>query len=120
MSATERQIPAALELGAVLVANKTSTRSLPFNTQIRVAIGAANRSTHYAAEWLTLLGNPAQNTTNDAAIIITAGDPARDVADDYAGAGAVIRLWDYQVGHSGTGLHASAASGAASTIGYSG
>ena len=99
---------------------ETLARSLPFNAQVSVGIGAPNRSTHYASEWLRLLGNPAQNTTNDAAIIITAGDPARDVADDYPGAGAVIRLWDYQVGHSGTGVHASAASGAASTIGYSG
>ena len=30
----------------------------------------------------------------------------------------VIRLWDYQVNYKGTGIHASAVSGAASSIGY--
>jgi crotonobetainyl-CoA:carnitine CoA-transferase CaiB-like acyl-CoA transferase len=93
-------------------------RSLPFNAHIKVGLSATNRSTHYAVEWLNLLGNPPQANTNDAAIIITAGDPKRDVAEDYLKAGAVIRLWDYQVGHAGTGVHASAVSGAASAIGH--
>ena len=93
-------------------------RSLPFNTQIVVGIGATNRSTHYATKWLNLLGNPAGTNINNAAIVITAGDPKRDVAEDYPEAGAIIRLWDYQVGHAGSGVHASAVSGAASAIGH--
>ena len=97
-----------------------SSRSLPFQAKVRIGIGAGNRSAHYATEWLRLLGAPVLAKTGNAAIVITAGDPIRDVALDFPDAGAVIRLWDYQVGHAGTGVHASAVSGAASTIGYAG
>jgi crotonobetainyl-CoA:carnitine CoA-transferase CaiB-like acyl-CoA transferase len=96
------------------------TRSLPFDTKIGVGIGASNRSTHYAVEWLTLLGNPPDADANKADIVIAAGDPKHDVAADFPNAGAVIKLWDYQVGQTGTGVHASAVSGAASAIGYPG
>jgi crotonobetainyl-CoA:carnitine CoA-transferase CaiB-like acyl-CoA transferase len=96
------------------------SRSLPFNAKTAIVLGKGNRSTHYAGEWLNLLGNPDQTDTQAAEIIITAGDPKRDVADDYPEAGAVIRLWDFQVGHAGTGVHASAVSGAAAAIGYPG
>ena len=94
-----------------------SPRSLPFETKAQISIGARNRSTHYATEWLKLLGNPVLSN-GSGAIVITAGYPTRDVALDHPAAGAVIRLWDYQVGHAGTGVHASAVSGAGSAIGY--
>ena len=75
------------------------SRSLPFNAKTAIVLGKGNRSTHYAGEWLNLLGNPDQTDTQAAEIIITAGDPKRDVADDYPEAGAVIRLWDFQARH---------------------
>ena len=92
-------------------------RSLPFQTEKKVGIGAANRSVHYASEWLKLLCAPILTDSSNPSIVITAGNPRRDVALDHPDAGAVIRLWDYQVGYAGTGVHASAVSGTASTIG---
>ena len=95
-------------------------RILPFEANFQISMGASNRSTHYAAEWLKLLGAPVLAATASTSIVITAGDPTRDVAADHPDAAVVIRLWDYQVGHAGTGVHASAVSGAASTIGHAG
>ena len=89
-------------------------RSIPFDSGIPLRIIAANRSTHYARHWLRLLG--CRSTGAGQGVTIIAGDTAMPAP----AAGAVIRLWDFQVGMPGTGVLASAVSGAAAVIGRPG
>ncbi|MBT3332095.1 MAG: hypothetical protein HN394_11360 [Rhodospirillaceae bacterium] len=60
-----------------------------------------------------MLGGGDDAAVADTDIAVVGGDTASD-------ANCVIRLWDYQVGHPGTGALASAVSGAAAVIGHKG
>jgi crotonobetainyl-CoA:carnitine CoA-transferase CaiB-like acyl-CoA transferase len=92
------------------------TRRLPLKTAASIGISPGNRSTGYARHWLATLGGSAA-AIEKADIAIVAGDEKVDAATD---ADCVIRLWDFQVGHKGSGVLASAVSGAAAVIGHGG
>jgi len=86
-----------------------------------VRVLESNRSAGYAAEWLRRLGV--------VEVLTGPGGPDVDVAvvgcrsaQDAGGRDVrrLIRLWDFQVGHAGSGHLASAASGAAAAIGEAG
>jgi hypothetical protein len=88
------------------------TRRLPLKTAARIGVSTGNRSAGYARHWLAALGG-SEETIAAADIAIVGGDEEVD-------ADCVIRLWDFQVGHRGSGVLASAASGAAAVIGHGG
>ena len=93
-------------------------RSIEFASEIKVAVIGSNRSTYYAKHWLALSGNPPTGDIEDCNIIITDGLLTEICKESLIKNKVVIRLWDYQVNYKGTGIHASAVSGAASSIGY--
>ena len=95
----------------------TPDRQIPLHG-LSIAVVGGNRSTYYAAYWLRLMGYKFDDQSSDAAIVITAGAVDREKANDHPDASALIRLWDFQVGQAGTGIHASAVAGVSSTIGY--
>ena len=92
---------------------QTARRQLPLNVPARIGVAATNRSAHYAQHWLRILGGSVSRNLEQAEIAIVGGDAAVD-------ADCVIRLWDFQVGHQGSGTLASAVSGAAAVIGHEG
>jgi crotonobetainyl-CoA:carnitine CoA-transferase CaiB-like acyl-CoA transferase len=87
------------------------TRRLPLSASGMIAVEGNNRSAAYARHWLAMLASGTPAGSDSAEIAIVGGDTASD-------AECVIRLWDFQVGHAGTGAMASAVSGAASVIGH--
>ena len=89
-------------------------RSLPFDTGTPVEIVETNRSTHYAAQWLRMLGCQNRNGAGTGGILIVGGEAGAPDPESRS----VIRLWDFQVGLAGTGVHASAVSGASAVIGH--
>ncbi|MBH67676.1 MAG: hypothetical protein CMM58_04920 [Rhodospirillaceae bacterium] len=93
-------------------------RTIEFYSNIKVGVIGNNRSSYYAKYWLTLTGNPPAETCEDCHILVSDGCLEENNFNKHHHAEVNIRLWDYQVGHRGTGIHASAVSGAASTIGY--
>lgn len=89
---------------------RPAARTVADAVKLPVTVAVGNRSTHYAARWLDMLGF---ELADDAPTLITAGE------DNMAPVGhRTIRLWDFQVGIAGTGVLASAASGAATVIGH--
>ncbi len=95
-----------------------TNRKIEFTSDTKIGIVLGNRSTHYAKHWLELTGNPPSTKLSGCRILIVSGEIGGFAGSKYPRAEVVIRLWDYQVGYRGTGTHASAVSGAASTIGY--
>ena len=93
-------------------------RTLPVAAGAAIGIAAGNRSVDYAKRWLGLLGGPTVITTEPARIAIIAGETNGAPAEAYGEAECVIRLWDFQVGWSGGGALACAASGASAVIGH--
>ncbi len=91
----------------------TATRQLPLAATAKIGIAATNRSAEYARHWLRLLGGQDHAASEGTEIAIVGGDAVSN-------ADCVIRLWDYQVGHPGSGTLASAVSGAAAVIGHAG
>ena len=89
------------------------TRQVPLSAAGQTSIAASNRSASYAQHWLSILGSGDNAAVSNADIAIVGGDTASD-------ANCVIRLWDFQVGHPGSGVLASAVSGAAAVIGHKG
>ena len=93
-------------------------RTLDFGSGPRIATDGENVSLGHAVHWLSSVGltyAPAE-TLNDAfPIALVAGHP--DLILDTDSARTDIVLWDFQVGRSGTGLHASAAAGVSWVIG---
>ncbi len=95
-----------------------SCRNLSFRSGLDIKFFGNSRSVYYASHWLKLLGEPQSTGKQKSSIIILDDNWETDVADELAKAEVVIKLWDYQVGYSGRGIHASAISGASSVIGY--
>ena len=85
-------------------------RAIAFEALNRIGVEAGNTSTRHAAHWLRRLGahDPLKKRSG-ADIWITGSGEARHRCE--------IRLWDFQVGHAGSGILASAAGGAATVIG---
>ena len=102
------------------MAETAPSRVISLDTAIKIGVAGTNRSARYAAHWLRLLGCQVETGGLGCPIVIASGDPERDVAGTFPDAGAVIRLWDHQVDHAGTGVHAGAVSGASAVIGHSG
>ncbi len=88
-----------------------------------IRVDRDNRSTHYAARWLEMLGvantQPANNSTSHRVTVVSGTVDNAEVPDT-AGASCIIRLWDFQVDYGGSGILASAVSGAATVIGFPG
>ena len=87
------------------------TRRVPLRTAARIGLSEGNRSVRYARHWLSTLGGQVFDCAAAVDIAIVANDKA-------VNADCVIRLWDFQVGFPGSGILASAVSGAASVIGH--
>lgn len=90
----------------------TALRSIPVQASAEIGIVPSSKSAHYARHWLDLLGCTLGDDIADDGIVITGGE------GDFPNARCVIRLWDFQVGLSGTGVMASAVSGASAVIGH--
>ncbi len=94
-------------------------RNITFASNIKVGIIVTSRSTYYAKYWLTLGGNPPVDDYENCDILVTDGSLKESDLKTSSNNKVNIRLWDYQVGFKGTGIHACAVSGAASSIGHS-
>ena len=95
------------------MSDPAATRRLPLDTTAKIAISPTNRSASYAQHWISTLGGSAAGDLGNAEIAIVGG--YEEVVAD-----CVIRLWDFQVGHGGSGALACAVSGAAAVIGHGG
>jgi crotonobetainyl-CoA:carnitine CoA-transferase CaiB-like acyl-CoA transferase len=95
-----------------------SSRSIPLKSAEKIFVQATNRSACHALHWFELLGCTVSAEPVPGGIVITSGEP--DASENYSDVSCVIRLWDYQVGMAGSGVLASAASGAAAVIGHPG
>ena len=94
----------------------STVRAMAIEDASRISVEVSNRASHYAAYWLELLTGQRPSHGSGATVVLRGGTPksSRD------GASAVIDLWDYQVGRDGSGVLASAVSGAAAVIGEAG
>ncbi|MED5226717.1 MAG: hypothetical protein VX962_06830, partial [Pseudomonadota bacterium] len=101
-----------------MIASKKK-RNITFASNIKVGVIVTSRSTYYAKYWLTLGGNPPVDDYEDCDILVTDGSLKESDLKTSPNNKVNIRLWDYQVGFKGTGIHACAVSGAASSIGHS-
>ncbi|MGI9476026.1 MAG: CoA transferase [Hyphomicrobiaceae bacterium] len=90
-----------------------TNRSIPIEAAARIGVEANNRSSHFAGYWLELLTGHRPWSRSGADILISGATGATRDDDTRSN----IRLWDYQVGHDGGGVLASAISGAATVIG---
>lgn len=88
-------------------------RTIETKAATRIGVKLGNRSSHFAAHWLSLITGQHPAGNPDAEIIIHgASDTAVGTSRS-----ATIRLWDYQVDHEGCGEFACAISGTATVIG---
>lgn len=92
-------------------------RTIAVRATSRIGVAVANRSTHFAAYWLHLLTGQPARADADCDIWIVAGDADLPEGID-SDRTCIIRLWDHQVGFAGSGVFASAVSGAATVIGH--
>ena len=93
-------------------------RTLDFGSEPRIGTTGENVSLGHAVHWLSSVGlatAPADSLGQARGIALVAGYP--DLVLDTDVARTSIVLWDFQTGRSGTGLHASAASGVSWVIG---
>ncbi len=97
-------------------------RTLEFAGGPRVGLRGSNASVFYARHWLDEIGIGAapEDTLKDPAVVIAAGTPGEQLSSiskpdtDMT----LVTLWDFQIGHSGNGLHAAAAAGVSWVIGH--
>jgi crotonobetainyl-CoA:carnitine CoA-transferase CaiB-like acyl-CoA transferase len=93
-------------------------RSLSLPPAVQVRVRGNNRSLRHAQSRLTQLGvHVALSDSAAVGPLLLAGDGAQDKCDLKAEP-YVVRLWDFQVGHRGTGLQAGAAAGVSCVLGF--
>jgi crotonobetainyl-CoA:carnitine CoA-transferase CaiB-like acyl-CoA transferase len=88
-------------------------RRLPFDPALQVAVHGASTSIHYARHWLHQVGLRTTEATEHSPIVVMPGsDPVPTAPTQVR-----IVLWDFNFETPGTGLQASAASGASWVLG---
>jgi crotonobetainyl-CoA:carnitine CoA-transferase CaiB-like acyl-CoA transferase len=95
-------------------------RQLPSALASSIHVDVGGLSSHYALYWLKLLGIEPCKDASLAAVVVVSGSTAGNVTKACPNASAVIRVWDFQVDKNGSGVLASAVSGAATVIGWPG